>query len=91
MDPLGVMKLLKERSMNQNLDFLQYFLTAAELGWKDSLDQILHDYGLVSEEEYKCAHESYLDALKKEQSVSRNEVVARINEERAQRNERPIS
>ena len=78
---------------NRNLDFLQYFFTAAELGWKDSLDQIkgLRDYGLVSEEEYKCAHESYLDALKKEQSVSRNEVVARINEERAQRNERPIS
>ena len=45
----------------------------------------------MSEEEYKYAHESYLDALKKEQSVSRNEVVARINEERAQRNERPIS
>lgn len=45
----------------------------------------------MSEEEFKCAQERYLDALKKEQSVSRNEVVARINEESAQRNERPIS
>lgn len=36
---LGVMKL-KEGSMNRNLDFLQYFFTAAELGWKYSLDQI---------------------------------------------------
>ena len=33
---LGVMKL-KEGSMNKNLDFLQYFFTAAELGWKDSI------------------------------------------------------
>ena len=86
---LGVMKL-KDGEMN--LDFLAYFFTAAELGWKDSIDQIkrLHDCGLVSEEDYKLTLKSYLDAVKKEQSASRDKVVARINEERALKNERPI-
>jgi len=84
---LGCMKFQE----GNNLDFFPYLFTAAELGWKGSLDTIknLHDYGLVSEEDYKLTVKGYQDAMEKEQSGSRDRVVARMNKERVQRNQPP--
>ncbi|KAL7526563.1 hypothetical protein ACHAXR_001545 [Thalassiosira sp. AJA248-18] len=84
---LGCMKF-----QDEEVDFLGYLFTAADLGWKDSMNQLksLHEYGIVSEEHYKITLKNHLEALRKEQSESRDKMV-RIDEERAQRNERPLS
>lgn len=90
---LGCMKFKEmQNGGEKSSDFLSYLIVAAELGWKDSIDQLklFHDYGLVSRDEYECTLRKYLDAVKKEQTPSRDKTVARINEERAEMNQRPI-